>query len=272
MNRNMIKRTIASKDKYFYCAFTHHGIDGYENQDSVLINETLLNSQSLDSLQSGCVPGTKFVAAVADGLSASPHAATASRLVLDEVRKHAYFNGGLLIREMDEHIEQRLIAYATIHPEYRGMSSTLAGVVLREGKGDVFNTGDSRVYRFRDKTLKRYSCDHTQAQRMLESGEMTAEAYECRSGIYDMLECYYVAEVLPDADAPLQYVVSITVNKDDILLICTDGLTDAMDDEAIEKVLSEAESVCAAAEVLKERAMAAVEDNLSFVLLRKVDD
>jgi serine/threonine protein phosphatase PrpC len=262
----------ADTARYLYCCFTHHGVAGYENQDSIMVNEKLLNACSLGQIHSGWIEGKRAVAAVADGLSVSPHAATASRLVLEEVQKHVYYGGGSPGRELSECIRERLAAHVATHPECRGMGATLAGVVLDEERGVIFNTGDSRVYLYRDRKLKRRSRDHTQAQRMLDAGEMTSDEYEYRSDIYNMLEGYYSAQSLFDEEIPPKHVELVSVKEGDIFLVCTDGVTDVLSDETIEGIMRKSPSLHAVADAFKERIMSAAEDNLSFALLQSAGD
>lgn len=120
---------------------------------------------------------------------------------------------------------------ANSNPKYAGMGTTLVVAVLREGRLLVGHVGDSRAYRFRDDALTQLTRDHSLLQEQLDAGIITPEEASYSSnknlvtravGVEDtvMLETH-LHEALPG----------------DVYLMCSDGLSDMLDDTSIGQVL-----------------------------------
>jgi len=120
---------------------------------------------------------------------------------------------------------------ANSNPKFAGMGTTLVVAVWREGRLLLGHVGDSRAYRFRDDSLTQLTRDHSLLQEQLDAGIITPEeaAYSSNKnlvtravGVEDtvMLETH-LHEALPG----------------DIYLMCSDGLSDMLDDATIGQVL-----------------------------------
>ena len=109
--------------------------------------------------------------------------------------------------------------------EGRAMSTTIVGMFLQDGNdGDatIFNVGDSRLYVFRDRKLIQVSTDHSAFQEWLSQGRPGPEP--SRNIILQALG------QSPSVDPSVQ---SERLVSGDLILMCTDGLTDYLDDEII---------------------------------------
>jgi len=110
--------------------------------------------------------------------------------------------------------------------------STIAGLVLApSGKGLIFWAGDSRIYRLRDDRLDRLSSDHSVVQELLDAGVLTASQAKVHPrgnvitravGVRPTLEIDFVA---------------MESSPGDVYLLCTDGLSGAVDDNEIKDFL-----------------------------------
>nr|WP_316641458.1 Stp1/IreP family PP2C-type Ser/Thr phosphatase [uncultured Roseateles sp.] len=120
---------------------------------------------------------------------------------------------------------------ANSNPKYAGMGTTLVVGVFRGERLLLGHVGDSRAYRFRDDRLNQLTRDHSLLQEQLDAGIITPEeaAYSSNKnlvtravGVEDtvMLETH-LHEALPG----------------DIYLMCSDGLSDMLDDDSIAQVL-----------------------------------
>ena len=110
--------------------------------------------------------------------------------------------------------------------QQKPMGCTLTGVVWSQGKVYLLNAGDSRTYRFRNGILRQLSQDETVRA-------ITGNPFDSKS----LLNC-----IGAGCEGRL-HVTDITerLSEGDLLLICSDGLTDMVPDEDIEKVLAESE-------------------------------
>ncbi|MDO4900147.1 PP2C family serine/threonine-protein phosphatase [Actinomyces sp.] len=115
--------------------------------------------------------------------------------------------------------------------------ATIAGVVLAELEDEptwiAFNVGDSRVYLLRDHLLSQLSHDHSQVQDLIDAGHLTpAQArFDSRRNVVTRA---LGAGLDQDAYPELHQVEA---RRGDRILVCSDGLSDELDDDALATVL-----------------------------------
>ncbi|SCA63484.1 Putative protein phosphatase 2C-type [Chlamydiales bacterium SCGC AG-110-P3] len=116
-------------------------------------------------------------------------------------------------------------------PELRGMGTTLCCVLFHEGRVVYSHTGDSRIYRLRDGVLEQLTRDDSLVSDLLDLGQLEHE---------DVSEFAY-RNVLTKAIGmePLlePHVAVEDLCENDLYLICSDGLTNMVEDDDIEKIL-----------------------------------
>jgi len=116
------------------------------------------------------------------------------------------------------------------------MGSTLALLKVEGNKAETYNVGDSRIYIFREGKLKQLSKDHTRVQQMVDAGILS------RDEIKKSKERHVITQHL--GIFPYEFVLSPYVIKNmlikpgDIFLLCSDGLTDMLEDDEIRRILS----------------------------------
>lgn len=122
---------------------------------------------------------------------------------------------------------------AVTTPELKGMGTTLSSAYLAGRQLFVANVGDSRVYLFRGGSLSRLTHDDSVVQQMIDDGKLTEEAAhrsECR-------------HLLTRAVGVVPYVefgfLTSHVEKGDVVLLCSDGLTAHYTDQELQACLAE---------------------------------
>jgi serine/threonine protein phosphatase PrpC len=149
-------------------------------------------------------------------------------------------------------------------PECFGMSTTLTGVLALARRLYFVHSGDSRCYKLRGSNLTVVTRDHTQAQLNIEAGAVGRESARGSPG-GNCLWNYLTSDdsrFFPD-------VGSIPLEPDDIFLLCTDGLSDALPAPEIKRHLSSP----ASAELICNRLLAAARvrgggDDLTAIVAR----
>ena len=146
------------------------------------------------------------------------------------------------------------------HREGTGMGSTLVGLWLMENedRAAIFHVGDSRVYLLRGGKLRQCTKDHSVYQEWLDSGREGAPPK--RNIISRALGPW------PKVEVDVRFH---DLAKGDLFLLCTDGLTDMVDDQAIEDILlkqSDPERGCRA--LVEEANRNGGVDNITAVLAR----
>jgi PPM family protein phosphatase len=173
--------------------------------------------------------------AVADGVGGAAAGEVASQLAIGALSalEGRYLEGTLddalprAVRDGNE----RIRFVAACRPRWAGMASTLAAVGLDEDRYVVANVGDSRVYLLRGRRLARLTTDDTYVQLLVERGVLTEEQalrHPQRSVVVNVL----------DGDPTRRPKVTATTAKaGDRLLLCSDGLSDVVDEDTIERLL-----------------------------------
>lgn len=115
--------------------------------------------------------------------------------------------------------------------ELGAMGSTLAVLLIRHGRALIAHVGDSRVYRFRSGAFEQMTADHSFYTEMVASGvQNLPERREYRFG-------NLITRAVGMQGAFTPEISSGQVERGDRYLLCSDGLTDAVDVEVIETVL-----------------------------------
>ncbi|NMB78727.1 MAG: serine/threonine-protein phosphatase [Methanomicrobiales archaeon] len=228
--------------------------------------------QNEDAMQAQQFSPHLYGFAVADGLGGLPAGEVASRLAVmslfETVQSMVPKEGPVSRARMQEMLDTGFLAASAAikkssdaDPEQAGMATTLVAALVNEkGEGVVAHAGDSRAY-LAGPTLVQVSTDHSLVQEMVARGLITQEG----------------AAAHPDRNVVTRVVSEKPVRPDckDIslaegtLLLCSDGLTDAMTGPEIHASLQEPdlERACT---MLIERAVAAHHDNTTLIVGRAV--
>ncbi len=115
--------------------------------------------------------------------------------------------------------------------KYHGMGTTVALVMIYLDTVYYLNIGDSRIYLFRDGKIERKTQDHTLTDELLKSGEITHDEAENHPAKHILTRALGTdKETTPDFSKE-------TLLKNDILLLCSDGLTNMLTDREIKQIL-----------------------------------
>ena len=144
-----------------------------------------------------------------------------------------------------------------------GMGTTLVGTVVFGDTAYVINVGDSRLYAFRD-TLKQVTVDHSLVEEMVQSGKLQKEAIRTHPNKNIITRALGTNRTVK-ADC-----FEIEVREGDVLLLCSDGLTNMLEDDRIESIIKQYKNdMKRAGEIsIEEANEAGGKDNISVVLVR----
>ena len=111
--------------------------------------------------------------------------------------------------------------------DFNGMGTTLVAVLVRGRKATVINVGDSRAYGIDDSGIRQITKDHSLVQMMVDRGELTPEAAKNYPG-KNLITRAVGTEPMVMCD-----IFHTELAKGDYLLLCSDGLSNMMDDQEI---------------------------------------
>ena len=109
--------------------------------------------------------------------------------------------------------------------EFSGMGTTLVAALIRSKEVTVVNVGDSRAYSVNRNGIRRITVDHSLVQMMIDRGELTPEQARTYPGKNYITRAIGTEPVL-ECD-----IFRLDVERGDCLLLCTDGLSNMMDDQ-----------------------------------------
>lgn len=122
--------------------------------------------------------------------------------------------------------------FARARPECLGMGTTVVAAAVSGRHLVVAHVGDSRAYLFRAGRLRRLTSDHSIGQQMLDTGRLTEDQVRRLPARGILTRALGI-----EAEAPVAGIVEHDWAPGDRLLLCSDGLTDPLDDAAIAQVL-----------------------------------
>ncbi|MBR5640275.1 MAG: Stp1/IreP family PP2C-type Ser/Thr phosphatase [Muribaculaceae bacterium] len=245
-------------------------IVNYNNGVCALTNTGLVRTQNEDSNRvESTQNGELFV--VCDGMGGHVGGATASKIGVDSICQYAQQHTCVipqqfLIKAL-EYANAKIYATACAKPELKGMGTTACVALVRGDKVWYAHVGDSRIYYFNDKqnTLYRLTKDHSVVQALIDQGLITEEEAEHHP---DKNKIRRSLGIKADVDAePCQ--IPLVPCDNDILLICSDGLSGMMSEDDIREVLATTHDVNEAGKMLVELANSGGgTDNITVQLVR----
>jgi PPM family protein phosphatase len=208
---------------------------------------------------------------VADGMGGQCAGEKASAMAIELVQRRleqvidfSKDGGTSVIRGIDDavaHANGEIMAMSELDPEFHNMGTTIALLVKAGDRLYAAGVGDSRVYLLRSGKMQKLTQDHSLTQALLDAGTITAEEaarHRYRNVLYRYLgtkEGGSGAKALP-----------LDVKTGDRLVLCSDGATDGLSEEALAEILTRGNDPQEAAQAVVDGALAAgSRDNITCV-------
>ncbi len=207
-------------------ALTNVGVRRNTNQDYVYFSEE--NVGNLPNLL-----------VVADGMGGHKAGEVASELavnaVLQSLKENKNTDKITLIEEAIAAANGRVLDMAVSDEKYKGMGTTLVVATLDENMLYVANVGDSRLYLIDDEGIRQITRDHSLVQEMVSIGELDKESARTHSRKNVITRAVGVEKNL------MADFFEVEVKEGTKVLLCSDGLTNMVEDKDINSIVSEAE-------------------------------
>ena len=262
-------------------ALSHMGHRRANNEDHYLVLRIGRTLETLStSLPAGVVPArdeeVNYVMIVADGMGGHAAGEIASQTALSALIGLALELPDWIlrvdqahVRDMEERARSRfqkvsemVVELAQREPALQGMGTTLT--VARSLGRDLMIThvGDSRAYLLRAGTLHRLTKDHTFAQLLVDLGRMTPEEAARSSHRHALTNV--IGSTTTDLEVDTEF---LKLEDGDRVLLCSDGVTDLLDDHTLTNILLESVNSRDACERLIQRALdAGGRDNVTVIV------
>ena len=138
------------------------------------------------------------------------------------------------LRENVKEVNSKIISYSNEHPEAAGLGTTCVMALLTKDMLIFVNIGDSSGFVFKDGKLKKVTKDHTLVNFLVETGELSEE------DAVNHPKKNVLMKALGATDKCEMDMFEVETDVDAIML-CSDGLTNMLRQEQIERVLNEEE-------------------------------
>lgn len=195
-----------------------------------------VRSQNQDAYQIEQLDRSTMLCVVCDGMGGAKSGNIASTLAMDvfvqEVRR--CWSPGLDTQKVDQMLEGAVkLANFTVYDqaqqfeEFDGMGTTLVAALIHGKTAAIVHVGDSRAYRVNRDGIRRLTTDHSLVQLMMERGELTQEQARTYPGKN------YITRAIGTESVVQCDISHLDVERGDCLLLCSDGLTNTMDDQEI---------------------------------------
>jgi serine/threonine protein phosphatase PrpC len=249
----------------FEIAYTQHsGGAGRQQQDAIWTGNSILQSRNARVSSHG--ESAPVLLAVADGVAASNRPARASRFVVESLSRHDHRQRltGRQVRDIQAQLAARYAGGNT-----HGSATTLVAARVTESGCEIVNVGDSRAYLFSaDGSCRQLSYDHTILNALIATGEVRADDDVAYAQIYQGLAHCLTADS-EEYGFALHYEEA-ALEKGAGLLLCSDGLHDAIGDAAIRDLYRPERTATEQVEMWRKAVIeAGVPDNLSILLARR---
>ncbi len=208
---------------------------------------------------------TAPVFAVADGMGGAQAGEVASRIAVEsfEPRQPSRGSPEAHLRAIAETANQRIHELARRDSSRSGMGTTLTAAIVEGDEVSFAHVGDSRAYVYRDGELRMLTSDHSLVEELRRQGRLTSEQAE------DHPQRSIITRALGPEDEVEVDTLTFSARPGDVFLICSDGLTTMLRDEAIATALADAPDLDRAARRLVDAANeAGGRDNITVVAFR----
>jgi len=199
-------------------AITHQGFKRPDNQDRHLIRE---------------LAGHGLLLAVADGMGGQAGGGQAAQMAVEALQglEPAQAASETGLRQLFTTACRQILCKAEANPALEGMGTTLTAVHARADRATWAHVGDSRLYLWREGSLRQISQDHNAAAFLVAEGLLEPEQAGRHPSRHMLLDCLGCGDCAPDTG-------SLDLRPQDLLLLTTDGLHDAVPGPEMSAVLA----------------------------------
>ncbi len=205
--------------------------------------------------------GKKCFCVVADGMGGHNAGDVASKTVIDfiaAVDRPTKEN----IVETIKNANGAVLGMSSCDKSLEGMGTTVVGAVINKDNGFIFHIGDSRAYGINRNYVKQLTIDHSYVQELVDNGKITrAEAEN-----HPMKNIITMAIGVNDEINPA--IKEITFGKDEILLLCSDGVSGAVTEEEMRTCCFEYMPAQAAEELCRLAVKNGASDDVTAIVVR----
>ena len=255
------------------CGASHRGKVRKNNEDNIYVDGLFRHDLSRDNVMfHSRRESSPHVFAVFDGLGGEACGEEASLIAALGLRamedRNATEDIGTYIRTT-----HKTIIKESMYMNARNMGTTGAAALISGDRATIWNVGDSRVYLFRSGKLTRLSRDHSVVQLLVEKGLIKEEERDTSKYAGELFQ--YLGMVPEEGIEPSAHITTEKLVPGDILLLCSDGLSDELGEEVLRDMLEKSKGRTAefiVTALVKKAVDGKCRDNVSAIICKIEDD
>jgi len=225
------------------------------NEDSLFVmpqEDIYIVADGVGGQNSGELASSMAVKSIAEYIKAMP-----LHDIVDELVLKSYF------LECMKSANQTIYKTAQLSEENAGMATTVVLLHLTDGNAYIVNVGDSRAYICRDGLISQVTEDHTYVNELVKGGSITKEQAEIHP------QKNMITRALGGEEKILPDFYRLETLKNDIIILCTDGLYGELSEEEICGMAAASNSMSALSKNLVQRANGnGGKDNITVICLK----
>lgn len=222
------------------------------NEDSFFVSDVCTNDTVL--------------AIVADGMGGHNAGEVASAEAVNAIKESNFCSGKDIKTVLSDAIacaNNAIYKMSTKNPQLHGMGTTTTACVITQNKVTVAHVGDSRLYLIHSGEMTQITKDHSLVEMLIENGTITKEDAKNHP------QKNVITRAIGTNNSVECDIYEFTADADDIILLCTDGLVNMVEEEKILSLISNTKDFENLADILiKEAENAGGLDNITAVLVK----
>ena len=230
----------------------------------------LMRSSNQDYCKTGELSDGSVWAVVCDGMGGANGGSTASRIAAETIAEQLkeLYNIEKYRNDMEKLIKtavaianRRVYDMALNVYSLSGMGTTVVVAVVKEGRVHIVHAGDSRAYLYENGSLQQITKDHSMVQELVDIGQITQE--EARNHPNKNI----ITRALGTRENLKTDYNDVKFDKDSVLLICTDGLSNYLTDEDIAVFINESRGEELVGRLVERAKMMGGSDNITVAVI-----
>lgn len=249
-------------------ARTDMGMQRAGNEDAFLVADLTTGNVGLGAKMSTHRIGDRgSLMVVSDGMGGAAAGEIASAMAVKTIRESLMeelpdMAGCDRLKVAAERANERIWKYANSNRQFMGMGATVTAVLVLNTSASIAQVGDSRAYLVRGDQIKQLTRDQSLVQLLLDSGAIKQDQI-------NSVPQNVIMQALGTSETVEVAMVTVELCKDDLVIVCTDGLSNKVSPGEMAEALRQAESLNAACRHLVEMANErGGEDNITLIAAR----
>jgi PPM family protein phosphatase len=254
-------------------AYTHQGMTGKNNEDRYAVASFRASEKDHTPV---------LFAVLADGIGGHRGGEVAAELAVNHIMQSVAKGDGRFSRHIIEQAvneaSSAIAAHSATNENLKGMGATCAIAWITDNKLHTAYVGDSRIYLMRGGRIQQLTIDHSWVQEAIEKGILTPELAREHPNVH-VIRRYLGSAVPPEPDFRLNLFdgegahhaennQGTEIQPNDVILLCTDGLTDLVwNDEILEAVRTKPTLKEASRELVNLANERGGHDNITVILI-----